>query len=111
MTLTYHDGRETLTRGVFARLPQTPGSLGAEFKPQGWQAWVPTPAAPENIEFVTVEESEAHSETRHRVINRQRVQSPLMDTTRFEVQGAGVTTPIDDMVDFDPADFSSEDFG
>ena len=104
ISLIYFDGARVETRGVFARLEQTPASLGAVFKSMGWQAWVPTPALPEDVEYVIV----AHLE--HRVVNRQRTQAPLMDTTRFEVQGAAAAVE-DSLVDFDPADFDPADFG
>ena len=114
LTLIYHDGAELETRGVFARLSQSPGELKGAFGEDGPLAYTPVPDTPDQVEFVRL--TEDGRVATYRVLDRETVGGAFMSVaslacTRFQLVGAVYDSDLGALVDFDPGDFSAVDFG
>ena len=59
LVLELRGGGEHETRGVVARLRQSPGQVVSSFSKSGWQCWIPLPARHDEIEAVQTGERRA----------------------------------------------------
>ena len=112
MTLVHYGGARTVTRGTFAKLPQSEGELRGAFSESGYNVWVPTPSNITEVEFVIV------NGVTWRALDEERILSaftdPMLqyDTTRYQLVETTdvILPPVVLAGDFSPADFSAADF-
>lgn len=110
ITLVHYGGARTETRGTFARLEQTEEELRKAFSESGFNAWTPTPANTDEVEFLVIDG------TTYRALDEERILSaftdPMLqyDTTRYQlvVTTDVILPPVVVTGDFDPADFGAD---
>ena len=109
ITLHHYGGAETVTRGIFTRLPYSKGQFEGAFSESGGNAWVSTPATRTEVEWVDVTNPATDVVTRYRALDEQRVRGPQLgsaptESTRYQL--IETTGPV-----VTPRDFSEVDFG
>ena len=77
-------GDRVTTRGIISRLAQTGAQLRAAFDKGAWQAWIPTPARPDQIEFVEAT-NPRFGLKRWRVLDREVTKGALWSTCRLQL--------------------------
>ena len=115
IVLGHEDGTETETRGMVGWQPEADALDTQSGMGSGWNATVPTPESASRVETLNVERTAGIVHDIFQVLYAERTAGalysllPSFDSTRYQIVHLESAAPA--MVDFDPADFSSADFG
>lgn len=106
ITLVHENGSETATRGVVGRRPAGATGFEGSFDDTGLTAWTPPPASRSPVASVRVADTEYETLESDETMGAVFA-SGAFGSARFLLREASAVTTARD---FDPIDFSTEDF-